>query len=85
MMNAGLAQVDYTPELGLPLKERSPATHTFVVELANDAIGYLPTREAFGQGGYEPTPGTTMYEPGAGEALVEGALRGFGELFNEKG
>lgn len=72
-------------ELGLAIKERSPARHTFVVELANDAIGYLPTREAFGQGGYEPTAGTTMYEPGAGEALVEGALQGLAELFNGKG
>ena len=42
---------------------RRPA-HTLVVELSNDAIGYIPTRESFAQGGYEPMPGSTFYEPG---------------------
>ena len=37
-------------EHGLEIKKRSPAAHTMVVELANDAIGYVPTREAFGRG-----------------------------------
>jgi neutral ceramidase len=42
-------------EYGLQLREQSPARHTFVVELANDCIGYVPTPEAFDGGAYEGT------------------------------
>ena len=68
-------------ELGLELKKRSPARHTLVIELANDAIGYLPTREAFAQGGYEVSPGVTRYEPGAGQLLIDSAVRQLNRLF----
>ncbi len=69
-------------EFGLQVKRHSPAQHTLVIELVNDAIGYLPTREAFAQGGYEPTTGTTLYEKGAGEDLTASALRQLGQLFS---
>jgi len=69
-------------EYGMEIKRRSPARHTFVVELANDAIGYIPTREAFAQGGYEPTPGATFYTEDAGERLKASALRQLHTLFN---
>jgi neutral ceramidase len=62
-------------ECGRQIKRRSPARHTLVAELANDAIGYLPTRDAFPQGGYETTVGSTLYQPGAAERLVEAAVR----------
>ena len=68
-------------EFGLQLKRRSPAAHTLVVELANDAIGYLPTREAFAQGGYEVTAGSTLYAPGAGEQLTDAAAALLQQLF----
>jgi neutral ceramidase len=68
-------------ELGLALKRRSPARRTLVCELANDWFGYLPTREAFVQGGYEPTPGSTECVPGTGERIVEAALGGLEDLF----
>lgn len=68
-------------EFGLAIKERSPAPHTLVLELANDAVGYIPTCEAYTQGGYEPTPGSTRYAPGAGERLTEAAVRLLGQLF----
>ena len=71
-------------ELGLEIKRHSPAAHTLVVELANDAIGYMPTEQAFSQGGYEPTPGSTMYERGSGERLVKSALKQLNELFEEQ-
>ena len=32
-------------ETGMAIKRASPAEHTIVIELANDAAGYLPTRE----------------------------------------
>ena len=60
--------------LGLWLKGRSPARHTLVAGLSNDAVGYLPTREAFAQGGYETEPGSTFYGPGAGERLAKAAV-----------
>ena len=68
-------------ELGMEIKRRSQARHTIVIELANDAIGYLPTKEAFPQGGYEITPGATQYEEGAGERIMEAAIRQIGKLF----
>ena len=68
-------------EFGLELKRRSPSPHTLVVELANDAIGYLPTRESFAQGGYEVTVGSTLYAPGAGEQLADTAAAQLQRLF----
>ncbi len=70
-------------ELGMEIKRQSPATHTMVIELANDAIGYLPTPEAFDQGGYEPMPGSTKYQPDAGGRLVASALEQLNELFQQ--
>jgi len=40
-------------EIGLDIKKKSGLKHTFICELANDAIGYVPTREAFKEPGYE--------------------------------
>ncbi len=68
-------------ELGLEIKRRSPARFTLVAGLCNDAIGYIPTRESFSQGGYEPLPGSTFYEPGADERLVTSALDQLNRLF----
>ena len=67
--------------LGLEIKHRSPARHTIVAGLCNDAIGYLPTRESFAQGGYETTTGSTFYEPGSAEKLVQSALAQLERLF----
>jgi hypothetical protein len=58
--------------LGLELRERSPFRHTLVLGLANEAIGYVPTRAAYDEGGYEPT--ASRLQPGGGEALVAAAL-----------
>lgn len=67
-------------ESGLEIKRRSPVRHTLVAGLANDAIGYLPCREAFAQGGYEPTVGSTRYAPGAAERLVDAAVSQLNQL-----
>lgn len=40
-------------EIGTEIKECSPFEHTFVVTYANDWIGYLPTPQAYEEGGYE--------------------------------
>jgi hypothetical protein len=68
-------------ELGTEIKKQSPARHTLVVELANGAIGYVPTRQAYEQGGYEPSPGAAFFGPGSGEALVASALNQLNKLF----
>ncbi|MDR3676989.1 MAG: neutral/alkaline non-lysosomal ceramidase N-terminal domain-containing protein [Acidobacteriota bacterium] len=69
-------------KFGLQIKRESPAKHTIVIELANDALGYFPTREAFDQGGYEPSTGTTLYERNAGEKLTASALNQLNQLFS---
>ncbi len=65
-------------DLGLDLRERSPFRHTLVIGLANEAIGYVPTRRAYEEGGYEPT--SSRFQPGAGEQLVEEALQALAGL-----
>ena len=62
-------------ELGLMIKEKSPFEHTYVVELANDYVGYIPTRVAFKEGGYETLNArSSRVGPEAGEILVENAI-----------
>ncbi|MFB3826502.1 MAG: hypothetical protein ACE15B_07015 [Bryobacteraceae bacterium] len=58
-------------ELGQSIKKASPFRYTFIVELANDSIGYIPTRQAYAEGSYEPA--STPLAPGAGEKIVETA------------
>jgi len=61
-------------EFGLDIKLRSPAKRTFVTELANGIVGYVPTRRAFEGGGYEPrTANSSRLAPVAGEMMVETA------------
>ena len=50
---------EYFTGLGIDIKQRSPFEHTYIVELANDWIGYLPDREAHRLGGYQP-PGLAL-------------------------
>lgn len=70
-------------EFAMEIKQRSPAKHTLVVGLANDAIGYIPTDEAFEQAGYEPTPGVTRYAKGSGRKLVDSAVNQLEGLFKK--
>jgi hypothetical protein len=60
-------------ELGLAIKRRSPFAHTFVVELANENIGYIPDRRSYAEGNYEPE--SARCAPGSGERLVEAAIQ----------
>jgi neutral ceramidase len=60
--------------LGLAIKEAAHPWRALVVGLANGMVGYLPTRAAFGRGGYETTLSTvSKLAPGAGEQLVTAA------------
>ncbi|MBL9182344.1 MAG: neutral/alkaline non-lysosomal ceramidase N-terminal domain-containing protein [Verrucomicrobiaceae bacterium] len=65
-------------ELGLALKKASPFKHTFIAELSNGSIGYIPNREAYPQGNYEIV--SARGEAGSGEKLIETALKLLGEV-----
>ncbi|EDY82274.1 hypothetical protein VDG1235_1894 [Verrucomicrobiia bacterium DG1235] len=60
-------------ELGMGLKERSPAEMTFVITCANRHFRYVPTLQAACEGGYGATSGTVL-EVGAGELMIHKAL-----------
>ncbi|MFW5868852.1 MAG: hypothetical protein ACOCX2_13600 [Armatimonadota bacterium] len=57
--------------LGMDIKRGSPFANTFIVELANGSIGYVPTEDAYA-GGYESqmAPSSKLV-PGSGETIVE--------------
>lgn len=59
-------------EIGLTLKGKSKISFTWVVDLANDSVGYIPCEKAYGQGSYEVT--STIFAPQTGEILVNAAL-----------
>jgi len=69
-------------EHGLEIKLHSPAARTFVVELANGIMGYVPTRIAFEGGGYEQKLGSnSKLSPVAGEFMVETSLALLDSMF----
>lgn len=57
-------------EHGLQLKEATYNPFALMVCPANGYIGYVPTAEAFSQGGYEPALGPGYLEPDAGEKIL---------------
>ncbi|HEY1785021.1 MAG TPA: hypothetical protein VGG30_05700, partial [Pirellulales bacterium] len=72
--------------LGMEIKRRSPFKETYVAELANDWIGYLPDREAFQLGGYQTWAGSHCFaEIGTGERVVDHAVAMLEELAAQTG
>ena len=65
-------------ELGLALKKASPFKHTFIAELADGSIGYIPNREAYPQGQYEVV--SARCAEGSGEMLVDAAVKMLKEI-----
>ncbi len=59
-------------EFGLVLKANPHFARTFVAGYCNDLIGYIPTRAAYAEGGYEVD--TARIAAGSGETIVETAL-----------
>ena len=68
-------------ELGLAIKQDSPYPHTIIAELANGAIGYIPSRRAYAQGNYEVV--SARCAEGSGEMLVDAAVKLLKELHQE--
>jgi hypothetical protein len=59
-------------EIGQQIKAQSPLKRTWCLGLANGNIGYVPTREAIRQGGYEPD--TRKADDAAAEQIVVHSL-----------
>lgn len=64
---------------GRHVKEHSPFERTFFVAYTNGSIGYVPTRDAYPDGGYEVTHACQV-DPDAGDLVNEGCLRLLGRL-----
>ena len=72
---------EYFTSLGVDIKQRSPFPNTYVAELANDWIGYLPDREGHRLGGYQTWMGLHSYaEEGTGERVADEAVSILKEL-----
>ncbi len=70
-------------ELGMEIKRQSPFRYTYIVGIANDYIGYLPTIGAFSLGGYQTWAGPCISEPGTGEAIVNETVRILNGLYQD--
>jgi neutral ceramidase len=72
---------EYFTQLGMDIKRRSPFRYTYVAELANDWIGYLPDQQGLLDGGYQTWMGLHSFaEPGTGEAFANEAVSILREL-----
>ena len=77
-------------EFGMDIKAQSPFKNTIVMGLTNDNRKYFPSKFSFTQGptgftpmvtGYETTPGSTLYDIGAGEKLSKSAIKQLKDIF----
>ena len=67
-------------EIGLEIKDKSPFSHTFTIELANGGYGYLPPPNQHKLGGYETWLGTSRFEENSSVILTKNLLQMLGEL-----
>jgi hypothetical protein len=75
---------EFFTKLGLDIKRRSPFRYTYIVELANDWIGYIPDDAGFDWGGYQVWTGNHSYVArGTGEAIVDEAVRLLNESYRK--
>ncbi len=71
---------EYFVEFGLEIKEKSPFSKTFIIELAGDYLGYIARKESFEQGGYESTG--AAFKPETGYILRDKAIELLNTLHN---
>jgi hypothetical protein len=60
-------------EIGQKIREQSPYAYTLFGGYTNGWFGYLPTSQAFSEGGYEVE--TSPFSPKAADRLIEGVVR----------
>jgi neutral ceramidase len=58
--------------LGQQIRERLGGDRTCIAVLCDGTVGYIPTADAFAEGGYEPN--ASVLRPGGGELLVEAVV-----------
>jgi neutral ceramidase len=76
---------EYFVEWGLEIKKWSPFPYTFIAELANAWVGYIPTYEAFRRGGYEATPIVSVRAtPALGQMVADANFRLARALWTEE-
>jgi neutral ceramidase len=66
-------------EIGLAIKKASPFPVTLVIELCQDDVAYVPTRQAFAEGSYETV--NSRIAPGGGELMTDAAIRLLRDLY----
>ena len=77
-------------EIGLAVKERSPADVTLYAGYTNGSLSYFPIASEYPLGGYEPNYGNKSYglpaqvTPEADRILVQTAVELVGELFPDR-
>ncbi len=80
MMQAGFAEIDITPpvgvkKIGLQIKQACHPRRALVVGGANGMVGYVPTAEAFQRGGYETTLGPpSKLAPDSGDRIANAVI-----------
>lgn len=79
-LSISAAPFEIFAETGLEIKKRSPFGKTFVIELANGHLGYLPTPEQHKLGGYETWFTVNRAQEDASEKLVETIMKLFSQL-----
>ena len=67
-------------EVGLGIKEGSPFEYTFTAGYTNGCIGYMPTKKAFQEGGYETHSAYRLYgiypvDEDVAEKMINSSLR----------
>ena len=74
-------------EIGMAVKQRSPARPTLYAGYTNGAIGYFPTADAYEFGGYEPVYSNRSYgqaatvSPETARLLIEASVTLLESLF----
>jgi hypothetical protein len=68
------APAEVFTENGTLVKRESPADDTFFLGYTNGSIGYVPTRQAYPEGGYEVTHACRV-DPDAGDIINDACLR----------
>jgi hypothetical protein len=66
------APIELFCEIATAVRDRSPFTHTFYFGYTDGWIGYLPTKEAFAEGGYEPK--TSVFTGAAEQDVRDGVI-----------
>ena len=69
-------------EAQLEIKQRSPATRTFVAHMSNRYVGYIPTPDAINRGGYETLPSNgSKLAPEALQTITDKSVEMLEELY----